>query len=466
MKAYKESKYLIFEFEDVDENAGKKAKFDLSTGDFISPSGRKVKALDKYLNKYSVDTLIDSFEDEKYRKYLKFIKDMVQYNDNISCGRMSVNNLLLGAKKYMEFEKFYAYGVEVDYLSCKKYEYIPWTQEEIDEYEKKNNRKLYYTPNHGIAKFIKFEDLPKVVLQFYKDHKIKIEYDMIEERNKDMIIHAIDKVKSINTGKDDYKLIFYCAFIESCYNIKPSFSEENDLRNYISGASFYRTSTLLEDYYCDLNKLIEYIEYLMEVEHLASMDDEWKRGSNGPVEILDQLLDYNIMQKRLCGDEKYDKYPKNFLTTKNIVTYKYNTLIKQEKAKRLSQNIYRPELEFETAGFTFISPKTPQDIIDEGKNMHNCVGGYVNRVVDGYATIIFMRLANSPDKSYITLELNENLTVIQSKRKYNRSLNVQERQVLNKYRAFLVDVRDRQRQENKKDIIQDINEVELGMIRG
>lgn len=77
-----------------------------------------------------------------------------------------------------------------------------------------------------------------------------------------------------------------------------------------------------------------------------------------------------------------------------------------------------------------------------------------------------MRLANSPDKSYITLELNENLTVIQSKRKYNRSLNVQERQVLNKYRAFLVDVRDRQRQENKKDIIQDINEVELGMIRG
>ena len=204
----------------------------------------------------------------------------------------------------------------------------------------------------------------------------------------------------------------------------------------------------------------------MEVEHLASMDDEWKRGTSGPIEILDQLFDYNIMQKKLYGNEKYEKYPKNFLTTKNIVTYKYNTLIKQEEAKRLSQNIYRPELEFETAGFAFISPKTPQDIIDEGKNMHNCVGGYVNKVVDGYATIIFMRLANSPDKSYITLELNENLTVIQSKRKYNRSLNVQERQVLNKYRAFLVDVRDRQRQENKKDIIQDINEVELRMVRG
>ena len=100
---------------------------------------------------------------------------MVQYHDNINCGRMSVNNLLLGAKKYMEFEKFYVYGVEVDYLSCKKYEYIPWTQEEIDEYEKKNDRKLYYHPNHSIEKFVKFEDVPKAILQFYKEHKIKIE---------------------------------------------------------------------------------------------------------------------------------------------------------------------------------------------------------------------------------------------------------------------------------------------------
>lgn len=465
MKAYKESKYLIFEFEDVDENAGKKAKFDLSTGDFISPQGRKVKALDKYLNKYSVDTLIDSFEDEKYRKYLKFIKDMVQYHNNISCGRMSVNNLLLGAKKYMEFEKFYAYGVEVDYLSCKKYEYIPWTQEEIDEYEKKNNRKLYYTPNHGIAKFIKFEDLPKVVLQFYKDHKIKIEYDMIEERNKDMIIHAIDKVKSINTGKDDYKLIFYCAFIESCYNIKPSFSEENDLRNYISGVSFYRTSTLLEDYYCDLNKLIEYVEYLMEVEHLASMDDEWKKGSNGPVEILDQLLDYNIMQKRLCGDEKYDKYPKNFLTTKNIVTYKYNSMLRREKEEKLSKDIYNKDLEWEDSGFTFISPKTPRDIINEGQNMHNCVGGYINNVLNGHCIIMFMRLSNSPNESYITLEIDKYLHVVQSKRKYNKGLSIIERQVLDRYKQFLANAKDRRNQEKNKDKTLDVQDLALGMER-
>ena len=465
MKAYKESKFLIFEFEDVDENAGKKAKFDLSTGDFISPSGRKVKTLDKYLNKYSVDTLIDSFEDEKYRKYLRFIKDMVQYNDNIICNRLTINNILLGAKKYMEFEKFYVYGVEVDYLSCKKYEYIPWTQEEIDEYEKKNNRKLYYTPNHSIEKFVKFEDIPKAILQFYKEHKIKIKYNICEEQYKDIIVHAIDKVKSINAGKEDYKLIFYCAFIEACYNIKPSFPEENNLRNYISGVSFYRTSTLLEDYYCDLNKLIEYVEYLMEVEHLACMDDDWKRGKNGPIEILDQLFDYNIMQRRLCGNEKYDKYPKNFLTVKNIVTYKYNSMIRQEKAKRLSENIYRPELEFETSGFVFISPKTPQDIVEEGKNMHNCVGGYVNSVLNDYSIIIFMRKSNSPDKSFITLELNSTLSVIQSKRKYNKSLNIQERQVLNQYRQFLIDVREKKRQEDKKDIIKDIVDLELKMER-
>ena len=203
----------------------------------------------------------------------------------------------------------------------------------------------------------------------------------------------------------------------------------------------------------------------MEVEHLACMDDDWKRGKNGPIEILDQLFDYNIMQKKLCCNEKYDKYPKNFLTVKNIVTYKHNSMIRQEKAKKLSKNIYRPELEFETSGFVFISPKTPQDIIEEGKNMHNCVGGYVNKVLDGYSTIIFMRKSSSPDKSFITLELNNTLSVIQSKRKYNKSLNIQERQVLHQYRQFLIDTRERKREEDKKDMIKDIVDLELRMER-
>lgn len=465
MKAYKESKYLVFEFEDIDENAGEKAKFDLSTGDFISPSGRKVKTLDKYLNKYSVETVIDSFDDENYRKYLRFIKDMIQYHDNISCGRMSINNILLGAKKYMEFEKFYAYGVEVDYLSCKKYEYIPWTQEEIDEYEKKNNRKLYYHPDHSIAKFVKFEDIPKTILQFYKDHKIKIKYGVCEDSYKDMIIHAIDKVKNIPEKHEEYISLFFYAFLEGQYNIKPSFSEENEVKDYIQGVYFYRTNALLNDYNYNLNKLIEYIKYLMETEHIGSMDDDWKRGANGPVEIMDQLYDYNLMQKKLYGNEKYDKYPKNFLTTKNIVTYKYNSMIRQEKAKRLSKDIYRPELEWKSSGFVFISPKTPQDIIEEGQNMHNCVGGYVDSVLKEYSTIIFMRRSNSPDKSYITLELNSTLSVIQSKRKYNKSLNAQERQELNQYRQYLIDVRNREKQESKKDIIEDIVNLELRMER-
>ena len=97
--------------------------------------------------------------------------------------------------------------------------------------------------------------------------------------------------------------------------------------------------------------------------------------------------------------------------------------------------------------------------------MHNCVGGYVDSVLNGYSTIIFMRKSSSPDKSFITLELNGTLSVIQSKRKYNKSLNVQERQVLNQYRQFLIDVRERKIQEDKKDMIKDIVDLELRMER-
>ena len=67
--------------------------------------------------------------------------------------------------------------------------------------------------------------------------------------------------------------------------------------------------------------------------------------------------------------------------------------------------------EFEYGRYKIVVPTTPTDIIDEGRNMHHCVGGYVNSVVDNSCYIVFVRPIDNPNKCYITCEVRKNGTI-------------------------------------------------------
>lgn len=68
-----------------------------------------------------------------------------------------------------------------------------------------------------------------------------------------------------------------------------------------------------------------------------------------------------------------------------------------------------------------VVPKTAQDIIKEGHDMHHCVGGYVSRVAAGQTTILFIRKKDKLDESYYTLEVKGD-EVIQCRGKYNHAM--------------------------------------------
>ena len=48
------------------------------------------------------------------------------------------------------------------------------------------------------------------------------------------------------------------------------------------------------------------------------------------------------------------------------------------------------------------------EIIDEGKTLHHCVGGYAPRHLTGSTTILFLRKAERPDVPLVTIEINGN----------------------------------------------------------
>jgi hypothetical protein len=83
-----------------------------------------------------------------------------------------------------------------------------------------------------------------------------------------------------------------------------------------------------------------------------------------------------------------------------------------------------PTEEYE--GFRFEFLDTAKKLVDEGRSMHHCVGGYAYRCVNGSSIIFSMRKG---DRSYITIELNgSTLSIVQ---KYTIGDNVVNNEAIN-----------------------------------
>ena len=67
---------------------------------------------------------------------------------------------------------------------------------------------------------------------------------------------------------------------------------------------------------------------------------------------------------------------------------------------------YKDNLTFSYGNYTIVLPTNTQDLVTEGNEMHHCVGGYINRVANGDTLIVFVRHKDTPNKCYITAEID------------------------------------------------------------
>lgn len=174
----------------------------------------------------------------------------------------------------------------------------------------------------------------------------------------------------------------------------------------------------------NMKRFIEYLGYLKNLE-----------GINVNNWFLSDFDDH--IQNAIKLRNNYDKYPKNFLTTKQIVI-KQVEIIKHQVDEEAFKAVIDKHLwkEVKVGQYTFLCPKFSQDIKDEGKALNHCVGGYAKRVVKGTTFIMFMRHINEPDTPLITLEVR-NEKVMQARGAYNRSLTESEKAVMNKWEEIL-----------------------------
>lgn len=86
---------------------------------------------------------------------------------------------------------------------------------------------------------------------------------------------------------------------------------------------------------------------------------------------------------------------------------------KQDRAKIEKIKKSRKRFEFEYGDYFIRLPENAEEIIAEGKELRHCVGGYAERHLMGKTTIMFLRRKSEPDKPYFTIEINNDLEIVQ-----------------------------------------------------
>ena len=101
--------------------------------------------------------------------------------------------------------------------------------------------------------------------------------------------------------------------------------------------------------------------------------------------------------------QKVNNFMREYCETKK--EYELRKTEFDNKKIRNNYELHKSAFEFEYGNFVVVLPQTAQDIIDEGVNMHHCVGGYVGRVVENNTYIVFIRHKDTPTECYLTCQV-------------------------------------------------------------
>lgn len=364
MRVYKEKQYLVFDYED-----GKTVKYDFATKKAIGLKGQPVKDLKSQLQGLRLEELFDSFDDQKYAKFLKFIQRQESWGYPIS----NIGTILDRVPKYSYMEQIYSAGFE-----------------DIVIYDKHEGFK------YGI------NDIPKSLVKVAKNNKVKISNRAIKYWKENPDAHYIG-----------YNLEFITLDDEDINNIWMSDEYRNRTEGYVSYFNM-----LIHNFGYNAKALFLYIDTLKTFEALEDMRF-----------VMKELYDYARMMNVISP--KYDKYPRNFLTTHKIACRNYNRL-KKEFPEDLFKKRINKNYEYIYRDYKFIYPDCVQDIKDEAVQQNNCVASYIDGVIDGRCHIMFLRKKDSLDKSLVTLEIVNN-QIVQAKRRFNEPVTAEDQEAIDKW---------------------------------
>jgi hypothetical protein len=406
MKVFKERQFIVFEFDD-----GKTVKYNLATGETIGKNNRIVKSLNTQLRGYSIKQIIECIEDENYRNFMDFVNTEANRSTawNSYYGRRSnaivnkvtnVGSFLAKVNDYAKYEQYFACGL---------------TNVDLDS---RSRNRLNCSLN----------DIPKGLIKVCRQYKIKLNAEVLTAYNNIPNLYPLllgMEFNSITKENIESLLLTYGLYFDR---------RENDGYYYYGSKSIY-LKYLVENYNYNIKSLLTYLDNLMTYEAIDNFNT-----------LCSDFYDYVKMSSKLSN--KFEKYPRYFLSTHQITCRNYNRLkeyfVEQDFAKRIDK-----ELEYKINGYKFIYPETTQDIKDEAVQQANCVASYIQKVIDGNCHIMFLRQQNKTlpkeeqyNKSLVTLEIR-NYEVVQARGKFNRTVTNEEQNMIDQFNIYLTKLKNK-----------------------
>lgn len=353
---------------------GKTVKYDFATKTCIGKKGKIVKNLCSQLSGISMNELIEACEDKQYAKFLEFVQrkwDYPIYN---------IGTILSKIPYYQRYEQIFSAGFED---ICGSFS--------------------------GTIK-----EIPKGLIKICKDHKITLSDEL---------------VLFYKENPNAYNLPYQMEFISlSDYDIYQILVTTQQVKEYYGERTYeYKwkhistLNTLLNEYGYTAKGLFNYLDYLSTLEAIGDVHF-----------ALNELYDYANMMKQISN--KFDKYPRHFLTTHKIASRNYTRLSQQFEEDKFKSRIDR-EMEKTFDKYVFIYPDSTDDIKDEAVSQNNCVASYIKRVIDGECHILFLRYKDSPDKSLVTIEVR-NGKIVQARQKFNDPITQEQQEVVDKWNKW------------------------------
>lgn len=329
----------------------------------------------------SLNELFDCCDDEKYAKFLRFVKRKESDHHSI----YNIGTILNRVPRYSNYEQLFSAGID-----------------EILDYR----NKFKYTINQ----------IPKALIKLCKNREIKLSNSILEYYKKNPDAHLIA-----------YKLEYMSLTDDDIYKIWSTDNYDFDNDTYERHCWSY-FNKLIEEYGYTAKPLLLYIDQLKTFEALEDIRF-----------VIKELYDYANMMKTISP--KFDKYPRYFLTTHKIACRNYDRM-KKEFSEELFKERINKQYECSFGDYIFIYPESTQDIKDEAASQNNCVASYIDKVIDGKCHILFLRKKNKPDESLVTIEVRNN-HIVQARRRFNYPVTKEDQKAIDAFNKKFANKEDK-----------------------
>ena len=171
---------------------------------------------------------------------------------------------------------------------------------------------------------------------------------------------------------------------------------------------------------------------------------------------LSDYIDYFHQCKELEYDwnRKKNRFPVNFAKTHRELSKKLDErkkAIDEEKYRKAVGVLYHSAAgQFEDGEFCIRIPATGEEIREEGRKQHHCVGGYVDKVLRHDCFIVFLRKKEEPDQPFYTVELSIDLKIRQCRGLRNCSMTPEVETFVQKWTAAMETEKKNQEKNLKK----------------